>query len=103
MFQHVLCNLFLALLDFVSRATAVAQTSVVRPSVRKLRFLGNHCVDPGQILWAGPYPIKILWHFEILVIAGPYWGGGGFQNATPPTVFIRSKPNFMINKAVQKA
>ena len=32
---------FLALLDCVSRANAVARASVVRPSVRKTRFLRN--------------------------------------------------------------
>ncbi len=49
--------LFLALLDFVSRATAIAQASVIHPSVvRKLRFLRNRCMDPGQILWVAPSP-----------------------------------------------
>ncbi len=32
-------------------------SSVVRPSVvRKLKFLGNRCMDPGQILWVAPCP-----------------------------------------------
>ncbi len=44
--------IFLALLDFVSRDTAVAQASVVR----KVRFLGNRCMDPGQILEVAPSP-----------------------------------------------
>ena len=42
--------------------------------------------------------LNILWHFEIFVSTGPY-GAGNFKT-TPPAVFIRSKPNFMINKAV---
>ncbi len=33
--------------------------SSVRPSVRKLMFLGNRCLDPGQILWAAPYPLYL--------------------------------------------
>ncbi len=37
---------FLVLLDFVSIATVVAQASVVLAGVRKLRFLGNHSMDP---------------------------------------------------------
>ncbi len=47
---------FLALLEFVSRATVVVQASVVRLSVRQLWFLGNRCMDPGQILWKTTYP-----------------------------------------------
>ncbi len=49
---------FLALLDFVSRATVMAQASVVRrpSSVRKLKFLRNRCLDPDQILWEATYP-----------------------------------------------
>ncbi len=55
--------IFLALLDFVSRATVMAQASVVcRPSVcrpssvRKLKFLRNRCMDPDKILWEATYP-----------------------------------------------
>ncbi len=44
----------LALLDSVNRATVVAQASVARLSVCKFMFLGNRCMDPGQILWATP-------------------------------------------------
>ncbi len=54
--------LFLALLDFVSRATVVAQASMVR----KLRFLRNRCMDPGQILWVAhspPYLQTIFFFF----------------------------------------
>ena len=29
---------------------------VRRPPVRKLRFLGNRCMDPGQSLWVAPSP-----------------------------------------------
>ncbi len=43
--------------------------------------------------------LKMLWHFEIFVNTGPS-GAGNIQNATRPMVFIRSEPNFMINKAV---
>ena len=58
---HALCS-FLALLDFVSRATVMAQASIVR----KLRFLGNRYMDPGQILWVAlspPYIQTIFFSF----------------------------------------
>ncbi len=92
---------FLAVLDFVSRAIVGTQAFVVRPSViRKLRFLRNCCMGPGQILCAVPCPpyhqtiffsffkiliaiwdlpkLKILWRFEIFVNTGSY-GAGNFK------------------------
>ncbi len=55
-----------------SRATVVAQASVARPSiVRKLRFLRNRSMNPGQALWATPYPqylhTIILFFFQNLL------------------------------------
>ncbi len=41
----------------------------------------------------------MLWDFDIFVNTGPY-GGWKFQNTTPPTAFIHSEQNFVINKAV---
>ena len=58
---------FLALLDFVSRATIVAPASV-RQSVRKLSFLGHRCMDPDQILWAAPYPPYLQTIYSFLTI-----------------------------------
>ncbi len=54
---------FLALLDFVSRATVMAQASVVH----KLKFLGNRCMDPDQILWEATYPpyLQTIFFFKI--------------------------------------
>ena len=35
----------------------MAQASIISPHiVRKHQFLKNCCMDPGQILWAAPYP-----------------------------------------------
>ncbi len=68
-FSCVFNSAFLALLDFVSRATCtvMAQASVVRPSVvSKPRFLRNRCIDPGQILWvaaSSPYLQKLVFCF----------------------------------------
>ena len=42
---------FLAVCDFVSRATVVARASVIC----KTEVSRNHWIDPGQILWAAPY------------------------------------------------
>ena len=39
------CAVFLALLDFVSRTTAMAQASVVR----KFKFLRHRCMDQGNL------------------------------------------------------
>ncbi len=50
---------FLALLDFVSRAT-------VRPSsVRILKFLRNRFMDPNQILWGATYPPYLQTFFSV--------------------------------------
>ena len=60
--------MFLALLDFVSRATCQG-AGVRRPSVVcKLRFLRKRCMDPGQILWvvpSPPYLQTIFFYFKI--------------------------------------
>ncbi len=57
---------FVALLGFLSRATVMAQASVVRPSsVRKLKFLGNLCMDPDQILWVAPSPPYLQTIFQL--------------------------------------
>ena len=58
---HKISSWFLATLDFVSRATVMEGAGVRRPSVRpssvrKLKFLGNLCMDRGQILWVAPSP-----------------------------------------------
>ncbi len=106
---------FLALLDFVSRATVVTQAAVVSLSaVRKLRFLRNRCIETSQTLWAALSPpylqtffflsfffskfsiFKFLLFFSFFVNMGTY-GSKTFRNATPP-VFMRSEPNYMINK-----
>ncbi len=34
----------------------VAVHSSLCPSIHNVRFLGNRCMDPGEILWADPYP-----------------------------------------------
>ena len=43
----------------------ILATVVALVSVRKLRFLGNRCIDPGHILWATPYPpyLQIIFSF----------------------------------------
>ena len=82
--QWASCLRFLALLDFVSRATVMTQASVVR----KLNFLGNRCMDLGQILSVGPSPpylqtiffffffkffnFQIFTFFFVCVNMGPY-------------------------------
>ena len=43
------------LLSWRRRPSSVIRPSV-RLSVRKLKFLGNRCMDPGQILWEATYP-----------------------------------------------
>ncbi len=48
---------FLALLVFTQQSYSHG-AGVRRPSVRKLKFLGNRCMDPGLILWvahSAPY------------------------------------------------
>ncbi len=47
---------FLVLLDFVSRATVIRSWRRRPLSIHKLKFLGNGCMDPGQILWVAPFP-----------------------------------------------
>ncbi len=59
-------------------------------------FMTNMIVMGG--MWAITFlsicqKLKLLWHFEIFVSTGPFWGWK-FQIATP-TVFIGSHPNFM--------
>ncbi len=81
--SYLFASPFLALLDFVSRATVMAQASVVRrpssvrpsvrpsvrrPSVRKLKFLGNRCMDPGQILWEATYPPYLQTFFFVFFL-----------------------------------
>ncbi len=91
-----------------SRATVMAQASIVRPSIHKLRFLGNYSMDPDQILWEATYPLdlqtvffflffffskfsilKFLWFFFVFVNMGPY-GSKKFQNVAPPVLFFRN-------------
>ncbi len=50
---------FLPLLDFVSRASLVAEAFVV--ALRPLTQVSeNHCIDPGQILWEATHPSAIF-------------------------------------------
>ena len=42
--------------------------------------------------------LKILWHFQIFVNTGPHGAG---NSKTLLLQFIRSEPNFLINKAVK--
>ncbi len=58
----------------------MAQASIVRPSIHKLRFLGNYSMDPDQILWEATYPLDLqtvffpfffffkIFNFEIFMI-----------------------------------
>ncbi len=47
---------FLALLVFTQQSYCHG-AGVRRPSVvRKVKFFGNRCMDPGQILWVAPSP-----------------------------------------------
>ena len=67
---HVLPRCFLALLDFVSRATVVAQASVCLSIVSSLTQVSqNCCMDPGQILWKGSYMYPPPDHFLALLCA----------------------------------
>ncbi len=58
-------RLFLTLLVFTQQS--YCHGSVVRPSVhpsvRNLKFLRNHCMYPGQILWVAPSPPYIFRQF----------------------------------------
>ncbi len=93
---------------------------MAQASIRKLGFLGNRCVDPGKILWAASYSPHLqtvsfffqkIFNFQIFAIFFFFFvimGGGDPIGAKisrrylliPPTSFIRSQPNFMINKVV---
>ncbi len=83
----------------------MAQASVVRSSsVRKLKFLRNRCMDPDQILWEAtyqPYLQTIFLFFQNFQFSNFYDFFFFFvnirQNTTPPPVFFRSEPNFIIN------
>ena len=71
-------------------------------------------MDPDQIIWKATYPPYLqtifssfrIFTFQILTIFfsfsltwHPIWAQT-FQKATPPTIFIRSQPTFIINKVV---
>ncbi len=98
-------------------------SSVVRPSSFNSGFSEKRCIAPVQILWRGPYPphLKTIFtfcfqnkcpfsnfydfppfhslRFSLFPLTrdpmGPY-------TPPPPAVFIRSEPNYMINKVVMR-
>ena len=56
-----------------SRATVMTRASVVRPSVRRHRFLGNRQVDWHQILLTGTYPPHLQTIFFLLFKILKFW------------------------------
>ena len=105
------------ILDFQLCLTLSAEllsgAGVRRLSVRKLRFLGNCCLDPDEFLWAARRIHRISTHFffffnfqfsnffSFSLTWDPIWDQK-FQNATPPPIFIQPEPNITINKVVMR-
>ena len=101
--------IFLALLDRVSRANAVARASVVRrrrPSVKRVfsetikRINANVCGKVAVHPISRPF-FSVLKILNFLILTNFFhfrWHGTLWewkcQNATPPTVTILSQPNF---------
>ena len=81
---HWLVRTFLALLDCVSRANAVAQAAVVRPFVRRPSFRKTRCLrirqaNQCQILWKGSYPPYLQTTFCVFKILD-FWSLTNFNS-----------------------
>ncbi len=97
----------LAPLDFLSRATVVAQTSVIRPLTQlsqkplhgsKPKFMESYLstIFPDIYFLFSKFSLFTQFFFSFSLTWDPM--GAKFQNAITYPVFIRS--NFMVNKLV---
>ncbi len=102
-----------ALLDFVSRATVMAQVSVVHPLTQvSLKLLhGSRPNFAENYLYAISWDLFLLFFFRILHFQTFIWFffrfhqhrsqcKPTFQTATFPTVSVWFQPNFMMNMIV---